>query len=261
MQYINLCHKEKGNVNYEIIHFPDGQAHIKLMDELNHKDEVQVDVRITNAEWLFLLLQLLDICNRHGISPVVNIWYLMGARMDRVMSFNEPFTLQLIQNMLNGYSAYFKVFEAHNPREALKYPNWDEIPPLFEYKRHDVLCFPDKGASLRYRTLETYIFCRKKRNTETGELSGFELVLNNTDINGKDVLVKDDLCDGGRTFCGIAPLIREHNPKSLSLSVRHAIQKEGILKVAALYDKVYITNSYKDWQDEELPENVVVELL
>lgn len=72
----------------------------------------------------------------------------------------------------------------------------------------------------------------------------------------------DDLCDGGGTFIGIAELLRkELNPKSLTLAVTHAIQKGGIEKVAKVYDKVVITNSYKDWQNEDLPDNVKVEII
>ena len=44
----------------------------------------------------------------------------------------------------------------------------------------------------------------------------------------------------------------------MSLLVTHAIQKQGVEKVAAVYDKVYITDTYKDWTKESLPANVTV---
>lgn len=260
MQIINLRNRENGNVRYEIIHFPDGQPHIRLVDELNHKDNVVIDTRITNVDWLFILVQLLDICNRHGITPYVYIWYLMGGRMDRVMSFNEPYTLKIIQDILSQYDATFELYEPHSYHSIKgKFVN-AVIAHNFHDKKDDIICFPDEGAIDRYVFLlnKPYICCKKKRDSATGTLSGFELDLRGVDIVDKDVMVIDDICDGGGTFCGIAPLIRKHNPKTLSLSVAHAIQKEGILKVAALYDNVYITDSYKDWQNEDLPSNVTV---
>ena len=52
-------------------------------------------------------------------------------------------------------------------------------------------------------------------------------------------------------------LVQQKN-KDLILNVTHAIQQKGLEKVADIYDEVNITNSYKDWQDEELPININV---
>lgn len=41
-------------------------------------------------------------------------------------------------------------------------------------------------------------------------------------------------------------------------AVTHAVQKAEIEKVAAKYDEVYITDSYKDWSSYDLPSNVKV---
>lgn len=71
-------------------------------------------------------------------------------------------------------------------------------------------------------------------------------------------MVVDDLCDGGGTFIGIHNILKKLNPSSISLWITHAVQLSGIEKVAAIYDKVYITNSYKNWFDEKLPKNVMV---
>ena len=76
--------------------------------------------------------------------------------------------------------------------------------------------------------------------------------------NNKPILVVDDLCDGGGTFISVAKELRELNPPKLSLFVTHAIQLAGIEKVSKVYDEVYITNSYNNWENEKLPNNVIV---
>lgn len=38
----------------------------------------------------------------------------------------------------------------------------------------------------------------------------------------------------------------------------HAIQKEPLVKLSKLYKTITITNSYKDWDKEELPNNIKV---
>lgn len=264
MQTIDLIHPEKGNVKYEVICFPDGQRHFKVLSEIDRKENITIICRICNAEDLFLMMQALDVVNRHGINPEVNIAYLMGARMDRIMSFNEPFTLDVVVNALNRFKADFSVLELHN-LSSIKRGEWFGVDFDFDIY-NKVRCFPDKGAYDRSRFMRFYrshsqpqeVYCIKKRDVTTGKLSGFELYCGNIDINNKDVAVTDDLIDGGGTFCGIAPLLREKNPASITLSVCHAIQLEGIKRVAEVYDQVIITNSYKDWELEDLPANVKV---
>lgn len=265
MQTINLINPEKGNVNFEVIKFPDGQVHLKITSEINRKEtETRVQCRICNAEDLFLLTQVLDVLNRHGIEPTVYIYYLMGARMDRIMSFNEPFTLDIIANILNGFKAKYEIVEPHNMDIIERKYGWNS----FHYCHNttgSIVCYPDEGAMKRYSRGTSFdsvkkdiIYCSKKRDRLTGKLSGFEINCNQIDIKDKDVIVLDDLIDGGRTFCGIAPLIREKGVRTLSIMACHAVQKEGIERVAALYDKVRITNSYFSWDSVELPKNVEV---
>ena len=66
------------------------------------------------------------------------------------------------------------------------------------------------------------------------------------------------MCDGGGTFLGILPKLKALNPTKITLQVGHAIQKQGIEKVAAIYDNVIITNSFYDLDLEDLPSNVKV---
>lgn len=267
MQILDFIKPEMGTMEYEVINFPDGQKHLRIKSEIDRKDsDVEIRCRIRDAEELLLLAQALDVLNRHGLNPNVFIYYLMGARMDRIMSFNEPFTLKLVMNILSGFDACFIVTEVHNIQmieEKDGWGNWffyTDIPK-------GVRCYPDAGAFSRYKHsfailsekgfIES-IICQKRRDPETGKLSGFELDCGEVEIEGKDVIVLDDLMDSGGTFCGIAPLIRNKKPGSLTLRVCHAIQLEGIKRVAAVYDKVIISNSYFDWETMELPDNVEV---
>lgn len=271
MQVLDFINPEKGTLEYEVINFPDGQKHLRIKSEIDRKDcDVKIRCRIRDAEELFLLVQALDVLNRHGLKPNVFIYYLMGARMDRVMSFNEPFTLKIVTDMLKKLDAIFFVEEVHNPSVINRIGGW--INRAFNINT-DVdkytLCFPDLGAVRRYSFFlntppggyyKEIITFRKKRDVETGKLLSFEIEpdCEKVEIEGKDVIVLDDLIDGGGTFCGIAPLIRDKKPGSLTLRVCHAIQLEGIKRVAAVYDKVIISNSYFDWETMELPDNVEV---
>ena len=107
--------------------------------------------------------------------------------------------------------------------------------------------------------LRPHIVCSKVRDVATGKITSFSIDKICEYKEGTDIIVVDDLCDGGGTFIGIASKLRELKPRKLTLAITHAVQKGGIERVASVYDEVVITNSYKDWTN--LPKNVrIIEL-
>ena len=106
MYVLNLIRPEKSDISYEIFHFPDGESHIKL-GEINRKDSVEIKCRICNAEDLFIIMQVGDILNRQEVEWGLNIYYLMSMRMDRVISFNESFSLKVVTDTINSLNPSF----------------------------------------------------------------------------------------------------------------------------------------------------------
>lgn len=249
---------------YEVISFPDGEKHLRIQ-ELNRKDTVAIRCRIKSSDDLFLLMQLSDILNRQCVEvEEIEIFYLMSMRCDRLFSFEQPFSLKIVADIINTFNAKnVYIYEPHSQRSLnmIKNSRGYYLRGLNDtnFKECD-FCFPDSGASKRYNTnimsLLKPIICKKVRDVETGKLLSFDIAYLGSYKEGNPILVIDDLCDGGGTFCGIAELLRQLKPSRLELFVTHAVQKAGIEKVAKYYDKVYITNSYADWDD--LPENVEV---
>ena len=266
MQIINLINKDKGDIVYDIINFSDGEKHIKFITEINRKDSVKVICRITSMDELFILMQVGDILNRMEVEWALVITYLMGMRMDRVMSFNEAFSLKIVAKTINDMhpDAVF-IVEPHSDR-TLKLIN--NSTPLMNHfaeaaivdKEHNyMIVFPDAGAKLRYgEALENKVpmmTCHKKRDPATGKLSGFGIdnpeVLNEyPECNAFFVI--DDLCDGGGTFCGIADQLKELRPDfHRTLAITHAVAARGIYKVMDYYNDLFITNSYADWSNDQ----------
>lgn len=266
MQIINLINKDKGDIVYDIINFSDGEKHIKFITEINRKDSVKVICRITSMDELFILMQVGDILNRMEVEWALVITYLMGMRMDRVMSFNEAFSLKIVAKTINDMhpDAVF-IVEPHSDR-TLKLIN-NSTPLMNQFaeaaivdKEHNyMIVFPDAGAKLRYgEALENKVpmmTCHKKRDPATGKLSGFGIdnpeVLNEyPECNAFFVI--DDLCDGGGTFCGIADQLKELRPDfHRTLAITHAVAARGIYKVMDYYNDLFITNSYADWGNDQ----------
>lgn len=257
MLILNLTDQDKSNISYQVFRFPDGEIQISL-GEFSHKEDIKVICRITNAEELFLVAQVFDILDRHEVVYDVFIGYLMGMRMDRVMDFNRPFTLKVVTDILkNNKARFISVVEPHSERtNDLLETNLEPLLlgtlPFYKELSNYQVIFPDAGAKDRYQSSALYgenpIFCSKVRDVETGQILGIQ-VDNPEALSGKPLIIIDDLCDGGGTFLGIAQAIREIKPDAdISIKVTHAVNGVGIQNLSKTFNKVYITNSYEDWQ-------------
>jgi ribose-phosphate pyrophosphokinase len=267
MQILNLVRQDKSDISYSISRFPDGEVHITLGD-IDHKDKVEVRCRITNAEELFILMQVGDILKRHAVPFFISICYLMSMRMDRVMDFNRPFSLSIVCKVLDSLGAdSISVFSPHSYEcvRLLNTPNFGnyefEIPFRCENIAESLnaqTVLPDKGAAGKFYYDEDTIFGKKTRDLATGKITSIGIE-NPWNIGDNPLLVRDDLCDGGGTFVGIAKELRKYKPNAkLYIQVDHMVNPKGIKNLSENFDRVWFTNSYKDWQNESLPDNVEV---
>ena len=261
MQILNLIHIENSTIKYKVFHFPDGEIQIEL-GEFSHKEDVLIKCRITNAEELMVLCQVMDILDRHEIEYSTRIYYLMSMRMDRVMDFNRPFSLKVVTKILNSYNCQsYEIIEPHsNTTQTLCkhcYPFYGECRPDFSNYQ---IVFPDAGAKERYSLgyeQDLCITCSKVRDEATGRI--LEIKINNPeDLLKKPLMIIDDLCDGGGTFCGIAQAFSKLGitKDKLNISVVHMVNPKGIENLSKNFNHVWFTNSYKDW--ENLPENITM---
>jgi len=264
MQILNLVNLADSDISYTLSRFPDGEVQISL-GEFNRKDQICVKCRITNAEELFVIAQVIDILDRHDVSYDIDIFYLMGMRMDRVMNFNRPFTLKVVLKILGSSNAEnIAILEPHSDViYDCRFGNKFRALYLEEFDRPDLktqnyqIVLPDAGAAERYGGLDSYVICSKVRDTTTGKI--LEIKVNNPEkIDDRPLMILDDLCDGGGTFCGIAEAFRKLgvSKEKLSISVVHMVNPKGIENLSKNFDHVWITNSYKDW--DNLPKNVTM---
>ena len=267
---INLINPERSQVKYELTVFPDGEPHIKL-DEIDRKKEYRIVCRVTNPSELFVLAQVGHILKRQDVIFEIEITYLMSMRMDRVISFNEAFTLQIVAGIINALGAEkVYIFEAHSDRVFKEIFNSSSFDPLknttefsnfereFILNADNAICFPDHGALDRYSFMvspQVQTLCMNKvRDLENkGVIKSMEL---ESFIEGdiSVITIIDDLCDGGGTFCWASSILREKFPNAkIQIFVKHLVNPVGLKKLAETFDAVYITNSYKDWDVTEYP--------
>jgi ribose-phosphate pyrophosphokinase len=259
---LNLQYPDKSDIKYNIIHFPDGEIQLHIIDCLcNFKDAILIKTRITCANDWFILLQVQDILERSAIEYHTIIFYLMSQRSDRLFQYTRPLSLKIILSQLKNVS----VFRAHNldatrrlsPDVILSYyPNEIEDWLSADKFQNKILFFPDEHAADEFSYLHNFNFLygKKTRNVETGEIVKYEICQpkykQNIVYEDNDILVFDDLCDGGGTFILALDKLKKKFPEAkFHLFVYHAVQEVGLKRVCADFDTVTTTNSYADWDD------------
>ena len=269
-----------GNVEIKQGQFPDGTLLMKFDpndDEFDPRGNMLVEWYYENDAELFSLICVKRHLDRvYSYSDVILYMpYIPHARMDRVKSDADVFTLKYFCEVINSLD--FKVVhvrDAHsNVSLALLDNVVDEGVENYIHKatiasKADALFFPDEGAMKRYsdKSEKPYAFGMKKRDWETGKILGLDII-NAENIKDKNVLIVDDICSRGGTFYHSAKALKAAGAKSVSLYVTH-LERTVILGEMAstdgLVDHIYTTQSifpeelFKDGYDPYLKEWITV---
>lgn len=187
------------------------------------------------AEFLHLA-QLIDLIRVQNpkTSISLDISYLPYARQDKEISNNSTFALRTFAKLLNTLNIDdIRILDAHS---NIVYSLIDEARELRPYTfidntlneiKPDVICFPDGGAIERYQYVNygRIVFAQKTRNQLTGELT--QCIIHG-EVKDNNVLMLDDLCDGGGTFTMLAKKLYEAGAKEVNLYVTHGIFSKGL---------------------------------
>ena len=253
-------------VEIEHFTFNGGEEHVRVLTPVNGLD-VTVTAIVRNSGTMMQLAMLKDALDRMGAKSIeLVIPYFPYARQDRVCTFGESFAVKVMANMINAME--FKkvtISDPHSDVTPALINNVDVIDQasLARYNVSSVLktngasekdwvvVAPDAGASKKSEKLamELEVPCYqalKTRDPATGQLSGFRYCGEASDIEGKHIIVPDDICDGGGTFIGLGKVLKELKPASMTLYITHGIfsNPDNLEELKELFDDVVV--SY-DW--------------
>ncbi len=201
-----------------------------------------VDVKITwefeHESELLWLVQLVYLIHHTGRNNTIKLYipYLPYGRQDKDISNESTFSLYVFADIINNLDldAVYTI-DVHNYDmfEAYFYNAHNIIPVTYidntiKSSNPDLIGFPDKGAVERYSfmTLPSVIG-DKERDPATGYLV-YKGISNDVDLNGKSVLIVDDICDGGMTFILFSKLLYEKGASEVNLYTTHGIYSKGI---------------------------------
>lgn len=254
--------------------FPDGTLH--LTPEINdvnlcNSRRIVISWHYEGDEEMAAILFLTKHIQSLGFEVILDLPYIPNARQDRVKdSVEDVFTLKYFAEFINALK-FHSVFvldphsnvsaalidnvEVETPREYIDvtiesiYHDYDLSKPLMAF-------YPDEGAMKRYSEdsqLE-YAFAAKHRDWRTGKILGLEVIGNKDSINGRDIIIIDDICSKGGTFYYAAKKLKELGANRIFLFVTHCEKTvfDGELFKSNLIDKLYTTDSIFTSKVQEL---------
>ena len=196
---------------------------------------------------------------------ILEMPYCPHARMDRVKSPNEFFTLKHFADIINSLNfTEVRILDPHSnvctalinnvkvehPQEMI-----NKTIASIPNNTNLVAFYPDEGAMKRGTDYVkgAYAFGIKKRDWETGKILGLEL-MNKDVVKDRDVLIIDDICSRGGTFYHSAKALKEAGAKNIYLYISHCENTilEGELLTSGLIERVYTTNSIFTKEHEKI---------
>lgn len=226
----------------EMFTFPGGEVSVRIPEGQVKRDSriYRIAAKIDDSDGVIGLLLLSDALKRYawnrGYDVILYLDYVPYARQDRVCSRGESLSIKVFADLVNscGFSGVY-ITDPHSYVAPALINNcsiinqWDIIKEsslINDIESGKLIpVAPDKGATAKVEMLGfEYIQGNKVRDLATGKLSGFSF---HGDVAGKNLLIIDDICDGGGTFIGLTKILLEAGALSVDLYVTHGIFSKG----------------------------------
>ena len=249
-----------GDYNVLSTTFPGGEVNVTIPEPTG--SDVTVTANIANAEGIMQLMLVKDAIHRggihHNLTVTLLLPYVPYARQDRVCNPGEALSISVFCKMINSLKFdRVVILDPHSDVTPALIDNVTVVDQYYPIKKspwvtgelikNHTLVAPDAGSTKKMQQLceklavDGFIQGHKKRNTLTGKLSGFGY---DGDVQGKDLLIIDDICDGGGTFIGLAKELKAGGASSVKLWVSHGIFSKGVKHLLDNgIDHVYTTDS------------------
>ena len=261
--------------------FPDGTLLMKL--PFSPKPSNEIRWHYENDAELFKLICLVKSMREmyKGVRIDLFMPYLPNARQDRVKNPEDVFTLKYFCEIINslefdtvfvtdvhsnvGLALLDRVREIkpwgqiHNALTKITFMETGDVmhEAREECYKNLLLFYPDEGAMKRYsgEMGMPYIFGVKDRDWKTGQIKKLNLAGDVSMIEGKNILIIDDICSKGGTFYYAAKELKEAGAANIYLYVTHCentIYEGELLKEDSLIKHIFTTNSLLTAPNEKM---------
>ena len=193
--------------------------------------EIEIELIFEGNEDLFdlaMIKRYIDDNNFYNDNVILKMYFCPYGQMDRPMAdnlFSFKYFAKFI-NELNFTKVYIK--DPHSPVIAAAIDRCIILKSSIEKEwEYDLFFYPDNGAAKKYSEVypQRYKYGNKKRDLETGKIISYEVIADKEEIEGKKILIKDDICMGGFTFKKAAEELKKMGAKSIDLHITHLMPR------------------------------------
>jgi len=242
------------NVKYKDFSFSAGEYQFKIL-EVESGGVIEIDLRYESDAELVRIMLINNAIRAYlelkGLSKrvVLNIPYIPYGRQDRICHEGEAFSLEVIAGLIN--MCCFDEVLTLDTHSVVSYSINNLVDMALDYgsaRRKTCVIAPDAGAGIRAKnfaeanSIPDVFILDKQRCSKTGHLlykDISEKLLES--INSyENIIVVDDICDGGKTFIELAKLIKR---KDLTLRVSHGIFSKGKKELELYYKNIIVLNN------------------
>ena len=255
------------DVDVKVFTFSGGEQHVQLDTNLsgfNHAtDRILLSLEVRSAKDLMTLVMTknaLDNMLYHKPYCVdLLMLYVPYARQDRVCEPGEAFGVKAFASIINALNfSRVIVADPHSDVTPAVFDRLCVIPQeeiayeTLKWKlrmENFALVSPDGGALKKIfklsKKMSLDVFCAEKvRDTATGAIVRTDISVQ--DFNKRNLMIVDDICDGGRTFIELAKVLRARNAGKIELYVTHGIFSKGLKELSEHFDCIHSLNVWED---------------
>ena len=216
--------------------FPDGETYVKFNENIRGRDVfiVQPSCPPTNQNLMELLI-MVDAARRASAARITAVIPFFGyARQDRKDQPRVPITAKLIANLLTAAGVNrVLTMDLHAQQVAgffdIPVDHLFAAPVLIRYLRErrfsdPVVVSPDVGglkmASAYAQALGASLAIVAKRRKSATEIEALNVI---GDVEGKQVIIVDDLTETAGTLTSAAKILKERGAGEIIAGVSHAV--------------------------------------
>jgi ribose-phosphate pyrophosphokinase len=251
--------------------FSDGEINVKIKENIRGKDVFIVQSTNTPHSNLMELLIMIDACKRASASRITAVIPYYGyARQDRKDKPRVPITAKLVADLISRAGASRLLC---SDLHADQIQGFFDIPVdhlygsimLTEYfqrkeLKNVVVVAPDPGSIKMVRgfakRMKANLAIIDKRRPKPNISEALHII---GEVEGKDIIIIDDMVDTAGTMCNGAKALREAGAKRISAGATHAVLSGNAKKTieSSIVEELVVTDSIMRTRDE-LPENTIV---
>ena len=227
---------ELGKMN--ILHFADGEFEVSYEESVRGVHVYLVQSTFPNTDNLMELLLMIDAAKRASAKSITAVIPYFGwARQDRKDKPRVSIASKLVADLLSAagidslitmdlhadqIQGFFDIPVNHLYASSVFVPYLESLhlPDM-------VIASPDVGGAKRANQYAKYfdvplVLCHKQR-AKANVVESMTVI---GDVEGKNVVLVDDMIDTAGTICKAANLMKEHGAKSVRALASHAIMSE-----------------------------------